>query len=74
MLSHERSLRRSVKYLSTTADRGIVFDPDPNFGMQCFVDAHFAGSWSKADADNPECVMSPTDFVIVYAGCPVLWQ
>eukprot|EP00957_Ditylum_brightwellii_P026513 2006017-Ditylum_brightwellii.AAC.1 len=36
------------------ADRGIVYDPDPNLGIQCFVDADFAGSWSKADADNSE--------------------
>eukprot|EP00957_Ditylum_brightwellii_P189614 14433340-Ditylum_brightwellii.AAC.1 len=60
MLSHERALRRIVKYLSITADRGIVFDPDPNLGMQCFVDADFAGSWSKTNADNPENVMSCT--------------
>eukprot|EP00957_Ditylum_brightwellii_P051291 3888845-Ditylum_brightwellii.AAC.1 len=58
MLSHERALRRIVKYLSTTADREIVYDPDPNLGIQSFVDADFAGSWNKADADNPENVMS----------------
>eukprot|EP00957_Ditylum_brightwellii_P170845 13003591-Ditylum_brightwellii.AAC.1 len=56
------------------ADRGIVYDPDPNLGIQCFVDADFAGSWSKANTDNPENVMSCTGFVIMYAQCPVLWQ
>eukprot|EP00957_Ditylum_brightwellii_P190721 14519508-Ditylum_brightwellii.AAC.1 len=60
MLSHKRALRRIVKYLSTTADRGVVYDPNPNLGIQCFVDAYFAGSWSKADADNTENVMSCT--------------
>eukprot|EP00957_Ditylum_brightwellii_P176467 13438623-Ditylum_brightwellii.AAC.1 len=59
---------------STTADRGIVYEPDPSLGTQLFVDADFAGHWSKADADNPENVMSRTGFVIMYAGCPVLWQ
>eukprot|EP00957_Ditylum_brightwellii_P018508 1392063-Ditylum_brightwellii.AAC.1 len=54
MLSHERALIRIVKYLSTTVDRGIVYDHDPNLGIHCFVDADFAGSWSKADVDNPE--------------------
>eukprot|EP00957_Ditylum_brightwellii_P210181 15364652-Ditylum_brightwellii.AAC.1 len=33
MLSHERALRRIVKYLSTAADRGIVFEPNPNLGF-----------------------------------------
>eukprot|EP00957_Ditylum_brightwellii_P062684 4757741-Ditylum_brightwellii.AAC.1 len=60
MLSHERAFRRVVKYISTTADRGITYDPDPNLGIKCFVNADFAGSWSKADADNPENVMSCT--------------
>eukprot|EP00957_Ditylum_brightwellii_P127540 9725877-Ditylum_brightwellii.AAC.1 len=42
--------------------------------MQCYADANFAGGWNKADADNPENVMSCTGFVIMYDGCPVLWQ
>eukprot|EP00957_Ditylum_brightwellii_P188383 14341353-Ditylum_brightwellii.AAC.1 len=69
-LSHERALRRIIKYLSTTADRRIVYDPNPDLGIQCYVDADFAGSLSKADADKPENVMSRTGFVIMYAGCP----
>eukprot|EP00957_Ditylum_brightwellii_P095725 7293585-Ditylum_brightwellii.AAC.1 len=60
MLSHERALRMIIKYISTMAGRGIVYDPDPNLGIHCFVDADFAGNWSKADADNPENVMSCT--------------
>jgi hypothetical protein len=42
-------------------------------GIECFVDADFAGGWSiitSADADN---VMSPTGFVITYANCPIYW-
>eukprot|EP00957_Ditylum_brightwellii_P210736 15365327-Ditylum_brightwellii.AAC.3 len=74
MLSHERALHQIIKYLNTTPDREIVYEPDPNLGIQCSVDADFAGSWSKADADNPESAMSRTSFVIMYAGCPVLWQ
>eukprot|EP00957_Ditylum_brightwellii_P135922 10367277-Ditylum_brightwellii.AAC.1 len=74
MLFHERALQCIVKYLSTTTDREIVYDPDPNLGIQCYVNADFAGSWSKADADNPENVMLRTGFVIMYAGCLVLWQ
>eukprot|EP00957_Ditylum_brightwellii_P148385 11297202-Ditylum_brightwellii.AAC.1 len=54
MLSNEKALRRVVKYLSTTANRGIVYDPNPDLRIQCYVHADFAGSWSKADADNPE--------------------
>ena len=33
----------------------------------------FSGGWYQADSDNPKNVMSPTGYVIMYAGCPVLW-
>eukprot|EP00957_Ditylum_brightwellii_P058943 4470200-Ditylum_brightwellii.AAC.1 len=73
-LSHERAVRQIAKCLSVASDRGLVYIPDPSLGIQCYVDADFAGKWNKADADNPENVMSITGFTIMYAGCPVLWQ
>eukprot|EP00957_Ditylum_brightwellii_P155857 11864579-Ditylum_brightwellii.AAC.1 len=60
MLSHERALHWIVSYLSTTADRGIVYDIDPSLGILYFGGADFVESWSKADADNPENVMLHT--------------
>jgi hypothetical protein len=38
-------------------------------GIECYVDADFAGGWNittSADADN---VMSRTGFVLTYANC-----
>ena len=70
---HERGVRHIGKYLLATKERGLVFKPDSTKGIECFVDADFAGGWSKADASNPENVMSRTGYVIFYAGCPVLW-
>jgi hypothetical protein len=38
-------------------------------GIECYVDADFAGGWNKttsADADN---VMSRTDFVMTHTNC-----
>jgi hypothetical protein len=42
-------------------------------GIECYIDADFAGGWNittSADADN---VMSCTGFVITYANCPINW-
>ncbi len=42
-------------------------------GIECYVDADFAGGWNittSADADN---VMSRTGFVITYENCPIYW-
>mmetsp|Transcript_14797 Transcript_14797/g.21891 ORF Transcript_14797/g.21891 Transcript_14797/m.21891 type:complete len:426 (-) Transcript_14797:484-1761(-) len=72
-LSHEIAVRRIAKYLSVTSNRGLVYKPNALLTIQqCYVDADFACSWSKADADNLENVMSRTGFTIMYAGCPVL--
>ena len=73
MLSHERAVKRIGRYLSGTKDKGINFKPDLKKGVQCFVDADFAEGWAKADANNPDNVLSRTGFVIFYANCPLLW-
>eukprot|EP00957_Ditylum_brightwellii_P122539 9344748-Ditylum_brightwellii.AAC.1 len=54
MISHERAIRRIAKYLAGTADRSVVYNLDPERDIEYYVDADFAGGWSKADADNPE--------------------
>ena len=54
-------------------DKGIIFRPDKSRGLECFVDADFAGGWNQTDPDNAENVMSRTGFAFMYAGCPVTW-
>ena len=71
-LTHERAVYRIAKYLKGTSDKGIIFRPDKT-GLECFVDADFAGGWNQADSNNAEAVMSRTGYVIMYAGCPLLW-
>eukprot|EP00957_Ditylum_brightwellii_P146400 11147152-Ditylum_brightwellii.AAC.1 len=67
-------LDTSMSYLSVTSEHGIIYTPNPELGIQYYVDADFAGGWNKVNAENPENIMSRTEFVIMYAGCPVLWQ
>ena len=72
-ITHERAIMRIGKYLLGTKDRGLSFIPDVKKGVQCYVDADFAGGWDKADANNPENVLSRTGYIIFYYGCPVIW-
>lgn len=74
MLSHERAVTRICRYLLSSRDKGIAYRPDNTLGLQCYVDADFAGGWSQLDADNPDNLMSRTGYVIMYAGCPILWS
>ena len=72
-LCHEKAIMRLGRYLLHTSDRGIVYQPDTSKGLECYVDADFAGGWSNADADDAENVMSRTGYVIMYANCPIFW-
>ena len=58
MLSHENSIMRIRQYLLDTRKRGIIYKPDKSKGLECYVDADFAGGWSKADAKNADNVLS----------------
>ena len=72
-LSHERAVNRIGRYLKATKDKEIIFTPDGDKGLECYVDANFAGGWDKADSGNPEVVLSKTGYVLMYANCPVLF-
>ncbi len=72
-LSHEQPTTCLGRYLAHTKDRGIVYEPDKSMGVECYVDADFAGGCNittSADADN---VTTRTGFVIIYANCPIYW-
>ena len=73
MLSHEKSIMRIGRYLLDTRKRGIIYKPDVSKGLECYVDADFAGGWSQADSENADNVLSRTGYVIMYADCPILW-
>jgi hypothetical protein len=72
-LSHERAVKKIVRYLLDSRDKGIIFRPDLSKGLECYVDADFAGGWKDGDHDSPESVLSRTGYVIMFAGCPITW-
>ena len=63
-LSYERAVKKIVRYLLDTKDRGIIFRSDFSRGLECFVDADFAGDWKDGDHSSLESVLSRTGFVI----------
>ena len=74
MRSHEEAVKRICRYLLKTKDRGLILKPDKSKGLECYVDADFAGAWSKHSSHDPKSVHSRTGFCIFYAGCPILWK
>lgn len=74
MLSHEKAVKRIVKYLSMTSERGIMFNLDKTRGVECYTDTDFAGSWNAEDSEDATNVLSRSGYIIYYVGCPVLWK
>jgi hypothetical protein len=72
-LSHERALKRILRYLKGTNDKGIILKPNREAGIQCYVDADFAGGYMSETSDEPVSVFSRTGYAIFYLGCPIVW-
>ena len=71
--SHEEAVKRICRYLHGTKDLGMTFRPNKSKGLECYVDADWAGSWHEDFSDDPTNAMSRTRYVITYAGCPIVW-
>ena len=71
--THADAVRHICRYLKGTADKGILFKPDANLRLDCYVDADFAGLWRHEDEQDPVCVKSRTGYVITLGTCPLHW-
>ena len=47
--------------------------PRNDKGLECFVDADFAGGWSTNESDDLASVYSRTGYIIKYKNCLILW-
>ena len=71
--SHEAAILNIGRYLLGSRERGIIYKPNKTKGLECYVDADFAGGWQLADAESADNVLSRTGYVLMYAGCPIHW-
>jgi hypothetical protein len=71
---HVTALKRIGHYLKGTRDKGIIMRTSSTLQVDCYPDADFAGLYNHEDSQDPHCVCSHTGYVILLAGCPVLWK
>ena len=74
--SHKIALEQIGRYLKGRIDKGIILKLDPaknELKMDIYVDAAFASGWGTKLGTNPDSVKSRTGYVILIAGCPVVW-
>jgi Reverse transcriptase (RNA-dependent DNA polymerase) len=72
--SHAQAIKRIARYLLSSKDKGILFEPDLKAGLDCYVDADFAGLYGYEDEQDPVSVKSRTGFVLTLFGCPIIWS
>jgi hypothetical protein len=73
-LQHEQAIKRIVRYLKRTSDKGLILRPDVSRGLECHVDADFAGGFSTEHSDDATTCLSRTGYIIWFAGCPLIWS
>ena len=71
--SHTAAIKRIVRYLKGTRNRGLVMQPSGAFNVDCYVDADFCGLWGSEDPEDPTVAKSRTGYLLTLAGCPLLW-
>jgi hypothetical protein len=72
---HGDALRWLARYLKGTRDKGMIYKPNLDRGLEVFVDADFAGNWNKEEAPTDrDTARSRHGYIIMYAGCPIVWK
>jgi hypothetical protein len=51
--SHAVAIKRILRYIKGTKDKGIYFTPDGTEKIDCYVDSDFAGLFSVEDKQQP---------------------
>lgn len=51
---------------------GLIMRKSNHFGVDCYVDASFAGDWGYLHKDDPSCARSRTGYVITVGDMPVV--
>ena len=67
--SHGEAVKRIVRYLIGTADKGFLLSPNEH-SFECWADADYAGNWCRDFAmEDIGTARSRSGYLITYAGC-----
>ena len=71
--SHGKAVKRIVRYLMGTADKGIIMSPQQH-SFNCWADADYAGNWNRHYAmEDIATARSRSGYMITYAACLLIW-
>jgi hypothetical protein len=74
-MEHAKAVKWIGRYLKGTRNEGTILQPEPNKGLEVYVDADFAGNWDpKEAASDRSTARSRHGFYIMYGGIPITWK
>jgi hypothetical protein len=72
--THAVAVKTIVRYLRGTKTKGTIIKPSDSLTLDLYVDADFAGLYKREPDNIPESVRSRTGYILLLAGCPLLWK
>ena len=72
--SHEEAVEHICHYLLRTKEQGLILHPDKaHSNALSIAHADWAGSWQNRSSNDPLSTHSRTGFVVMCAGCRIMW-
>lgn len=72
--SHATAVKRIVRYLAGTKDKGSIMKPDGTLSLNCMSDADFAGLYKVDPHEDVSSAQSRMGYIISLGGCPLVWK
>ena len=72
--SHATAVKRIVRYLAGTKDKGSVMRPDGKLEINCMSDADFAGLYKVDPPEQVSSAQSRMGYLIRMGGCMLIWK
>jgi hypothetical protein len=72
--SHAAGVKRIVRYLAGTKDKGTIFKPNGTLSLDSMSDSDFAGLYNIDPVDDPSSAKSRMGYIIKLGGCPLVWK
>ena len=67
--SHAAAVKRIIRYLTGTRDKGTIFQQPKDLNLKCYVDADFCGLFNRDPPEDSSSAKSRTGYIILVGGC-----
>jgi hypothetical protein len=70
--SHAQAVKKIVRYLKGSSDKGVTFLPNMTFDLDCYTDSDYLGLFGREPPNNAISAKSRTGMIMMFSGCFLL--